>query len=44
MKDLLTLQNLTTNQITDILELAHKLKADNKAGITHHILKGKPSA
>jgi len=41
MKDLLSLQDLTTNEILDILSLAHQLKADNKAGRQHHLLAGK---
>ncbi len=41
MKHLLKLGDLTGQEIIDILDLADKLKAENKAGITHHILKGK---
>ena len=41
MKHLLKLQDLSTEEITDLLDLADSLKADNKAGRTHHILKGK---
>lgn len=41
MKDLLDLQTPSSNEILDILDLAHRLKADNKAGKEHHILKGK---
>ncbi len=38
---LLKLQDLSTQQIFDILDLADKLKAEKKQGITHHLLKGK---
>ncbi len=41
LTDLLSLKDLTTAEINEILELAHELKADNKAGRAHHILKGK---
>ncbi len=41
MTDLLSLKDLSTAEINEILELAHQLKADNKAGREHHILKGK---
>ncbi len=41
MKHLLSLYDLTTEEIEKILDLAIKLKADNKAGKTHHLLKGK---
>ncbi len=41
MKHLLSLYDLTTEEIEKILDLALKLKADNKAGKTHHLLKGK---
>ncbi len=41
MKDFISLHDLTTEEITDLLKLALKLKADNKKGIEHHILKGK---
>lgn len=41
MKDLLSLQDLQTDEILDILSLAHQLKADNKAGRSHHLLAGK---
>ena len=41
MKHLISLYDCTTEEIEKILKLAIKLKADNKAGITHHILKGK---
>ncbi len=40
-KDLLDLQSLTTEDIYEILELADKLKKETKAGIEHHLLKGK---
>ena len=41
MKHLLSLYDLSTEEIEKILDLAIKLKADNKAGREHHILKGK---
>ena len=41
MKDLLSLKDLSTSEITELLDLADELKADNKAGRQHHILKGK---
>ena len=39
-KDLLTLADVSTEEIYEILDLADKLKKENKAGIEHHILKG----
>lgn len=41
MKHLLKLLDLSTEEILEILDLADKLKAETKAGIEHHILKGK---
>ena len=41
MKHLISLYDLTSEEIEKILKLAIKLKADNKAGIEHHLLKGK---
>lgn len=41
MKHLISLYDCSTEEIENILKLAIKLKADNKAGITHHLLKGK---
>ena len=41
MKHLLSLHDLTSEEIFDILSLAKKLKAETKAGIPHPILKGK---
>ena len=41
MEHLLTLNDLTEKEITDLLVLADKLKKEQKAGITHHLLKGK---
>ena len=41
MKHLISLYDCTTEEIHNILKLALKLKSDNKAGITHHLLKGK---
>jgi len=41
MKHLLSLHDLTTEEIENILELAIKLKQEQKNGIQHHLLKGK---
>jgi ornithine carbamoyltransferase len=41
MKHLLKLSDLTQEEILDILNLADKLKYENKNGIIHHHLKGK---
>lgn len=41
MKHLLSLYDCTKEEIESILDLAIKLKADNKAGRVHHLLKGK---
>ena len=41
MKHLLKLLDLSSEQILEILELARKLKQENKRGITHEHLKGK---
>lgn len=41
MKSLISLYDCSKDEIEDILKLAIKLKADNKAGRTHHLLKGK---
>lgn len=41
MKDLLKLSDLSKEEILGILNLADKLKEENKKGITHHHLKGK---
>ena len=41
MKNLLTLQELSKEEIIDILNLADQLKYENKNGIEHKILKGK---
>ena len=41
MKHLLKLLDLTPDEIKNLLDLADRLKADNKAGIPHPILKGK---
>ena len=40
-KDLLSIHDLTTEEVYEILDLAKELKAKQKAGIEHHILKGK---
>ena len=41
MKHLLSLHDVTTDEINEILTLAAKLKDETKKGITHHHLKGK---
>ncbi len=41
MKHLLKLMDLSTKEITEILNLADQLKFEKKNGITHHLLKGK---
>jgi len=41
MKHLLKLLDLSKQEILDILDLADKLKNENKQGVKHHILKGK---
>ena len=41
MKHLLKLSDWSTEEIKETLDLADKLKAEKKAGIEHHILKGK---
>ena len=41
MKDFISLHDCTKEEITALLELAPKLKSENKKGIEHHVLKGK---
>ena len=41
MKDLISLHDLTKEEVKDLLELGIKLKKEQKSGIEHHILKGK---
>ncbi len=41
MKDLISLHDLTSEEVKDLLELAIKLKKEQKSGKEHHILKGK---
>lgn len=41
MKHLLSLNDLTTDEIHDLLKLAIKLKEENKKGEKHHLLEGK---
>lgn len=41
MKDLISLHDLTQEEVKSLLELGIKLKAELKAGKEHHILKGK---
>ncbi len=40
-KDLLSIHDLSTEEVWEILDLAQELKAMQKAGIEHHILEGK---
>lgn len=41
MKDLISLHDLTAEEVKGLLELGLKLKKEQKSGIEHHILKGK---
>ncbi len=41
MKDFISLHDITSEELFDLLKLASKLKAETKAGKEHHILKGK---
>lgn len=41
VKDLLSIHDLSTNDVNQILDLATKLKAQLKNGEEHHLLKGK---
>ncbi len=41
MKHLLSLNDLTTDEIHDLLKLAITLKDENKKGVKHHLLEGK---
>lgn len=41
MKDLISLHDLTSEELQDLLKLGLKLKKELKSGIPHHILKGK---
>lgn len=41
MKHLLSLHDITTDEVHKILTLAERLKQDNTRGVTHHYLKGK---
>ena len=40
MNDLISLNDLSTQEIIELLDLADKLKKENKEGREHHILKG----
>lgn len=40
-KDLLSIHDLSVEEVNEILALAHELKAKQKVGIEHHLLKGK---
>jgi ornithine carbamoyltransferase len=41
MKHLLSLNDLSSEEILQILKVAENLKRDNKNGVAHHVLKGK---
>ncbi|MCC8159943.1 MAG: ornithine carbamoyltransferase [Oscillospiraceae bacterium] len=41
MKDLISLHDLTAEEVKELLELGIKLKKEQKSGKEHHILKGK---
>ena len=41
MKDLISLHDLSSDEVKGLLELGLKLKKELKSGIEHHILKGK---
>ncbi len=41
MKDLISLHDLSCEEVQDLLKLALKLKDENKKGIKHHLLAGK---
>ena len=41
MKDLISLHDLTAEEVQNLLKLGLKLKSELKAGIPHPILKGK---
>ena len=41
MQHLLKLMDLSTEEITDLLNLADQLKYEQKHGIAHHVLEGK---
>ena len=40
-RDMLSIHELSVDEGQEILTLAHELKAKQKAGIEHHLLKGK---
>ncbi|SFW16869.1 ornithine carbamoyltransferase [Selenomonas ruminantium] len=40
-RDMLSIHDLSVDEVQGILALAHELKAKQKAGIEHHLLKGK---
>lgn len=40
-RDMLSIHDLSVDEVQEILTLAHELKAKQKAGIEHHLLKGK---
>ena len=40
-RDMLSIHELSVDEVQEILALAHELKAKQKAGIEHHLLKGK---
>src|SRR5574344_1447535 len=40
-KDMLSIHDLSVDEVNEILALGHELKAKQKAGVEHHLLKGK---
>jgi ornithine carbamoyltransferase len=40
-KDMLSIHDLSVDEVQEILALAAELKAKQKAGVEHHLLKGK---
>ena len=40
-RDMLSIHDLSVDEVQEILALAHELKVKQKAGIEHHLLKGK---
>ncbi|WP_303839524.1 ornithine carbamoyltransferase [Selenomonas ruminantium] len=40
-RDMLSIHDLSVDEVQEILALSHELKAKQKAGIEHHLLKGK---
>src|SRR5574344_1663782 len=40
-KDMLSIHDLSVDEVNEILALGHELKAKQKAGVEHHLLAGK---